>query len=243
MQKILIYLTLMSFLLISCVEKQELIKKNQISITRNASVLNRELQNYLNIISEVSSFTTAIDNNHELIDDNNDYYYVSKDHDLTDKNFYYLANEDFNPSRNPVFINEPYLNSSLDDYVVSVIAPVYYYDEFQGVVGIDITVHSLFEKLILNPDDNSHTFIISNSGLWVTGEDFLLNLFSITEELDKSSQDLNNHNNSDINNIITKLLEGNRNFIANISNRMYYVISVELQLADWLLVYIVPSWI
>lgn len=69
---------------------------------------------------------------------------------MADYNFYYLADQNHNPEREPVW-TDVYLDPAGQGWMVSSIAPVYRGDVLEGVSGLDVTVSS-FIKSILNVD-------------------------------------------------------------------------------------------
>ncbi|MFS2159722.1 ATP-binding protein [Pseudomonas sp. Pseusp122] len=61
-------------------------------------------------------------------------------------NFYYLADKDHNPLRQPVW-TDVYLDPAGNGWMMSVVAPVYRGDTLEGVVGIDITVDAILQNI------------------------------------------------------------------------------------------------
>ncbi|MCQ9423681.1 ATP-binding protein [Pseudomonas sp. LJDD11] len=61
-------------------------------------------------------------------------------------NFYYLADSKHNPLRKPVW-TEVYLDPAGKGWMMSVVAPVYGGDTLKGVVGIDVTVNAILQKI------------------------------------------------------------------------------------------------
>ena len=66
--------------------------------------------------------------------------------DLTSYGFYYLADDRNNPSRGAV-ITPPYQDPVGSGWLVSTLMPVHRGDFLEGVVGIDVTLDSLVERL------------------------------------------------------------------------------------------------
>jgi hypothetical protein len=70
-------------------------------------------------------------------------------------NFYYLADQEHNPKRNVVWVDEPYVDPAGRGWMVSAIAPVYGSGEdgadyLLGVVGLDITLESISKHYVEN---------------------------------------------------------------------------------------------
>ena len=69
-----------------------------------------------------------------------------KDMVIPDYNFYYLADKKNNPLRTVVW-TDVYIDPAGNGWMASCIAPVYRQDFLEGVVGLDITVGSIIEKI------------------------------------------------------------------------------------------------
>lgn len=67
--------------------------------------------------------------------------------DMTKENFYYLADQWYNPDRHNVW-TEPYNDPAGGGWMVSVITPVYVEDELMAVGGLDITLKTLIQHLL-----------------------------------------------------------------------------------------------
>ncbi len=83
---------------------------------------------------------------------------------IPDFNFYYLADEKHNPSRQPVW-TDAYLDPAGMGWMASCIVPVYNGDFLEGVTGIDVTI-ARFVQNILNmkvPWDGQ-AFLVDESG-------------------------------------------------------------------------------
>lgn len=72
------------------------------------------------------------------------------DMDLTEFNFFYLAESSHNPNRESVW-TDAYLDGAGLGWVISHIAPVYKADRLEAVVGVDLTVQSLINELFATP--------------------------------------------------------------------------------------------
>lgn len=72
------------------------------------------------------------------------------DLDVTEFSFFYLAAEQYNPGRKPVW-TDAYLDPAGKGWVVSHIAPVYKGERLEAVVGVDLTIQGLINELFSVP--------------------------------------------------------------------------------------------
>lgn len=61
-------------------------------------------------------------------------------------NFYYLANEEYNPEKKGVWVNDPYVDPAGRGWMISAIAPVYVNDQLEGVAGLDVTISTITDR-------------------------------------------------------------------------------------------------
>lgn len=61
---------------------------------------------------------------------------------VTEYNFYYLADEVHNPERKPVW-TQPYLDPAGMGWIISLVAPIYSNEWLEGVVGLDIPLDNI----------------------------------------------------------------------------------------------------
>ncbi|WP_147822160.1 PDC sensor domain-containing protein [Salidesulfovibrio onnuriiensis] len=97
--------------------------------------------------------------------------------DITKFNFYYLADEQHNPKKGPVWVAEPYVDPAGRGWTVSVIAPVYVNGEFKGVPGLDVTVGTIADRYI-RPGDK-HILLVDGEGVVIAGHEDFISLFSL----------------------------------------------------------------
>lgn len=71
--------------------------------------------------------------------------YVGTDIDVTDYQFYYLANSLYNTKRVPVW-TDVYLDPLGNGWVMSCIAPVYSGEKLQGVLGLDMRLETMLAE-------------------------------------------------------------------------------------------------
>lgn len=91
-------------------------------------------------------------------------------------NFYYLADEEHNPSKEAVWVNEPYVDPAGRGWMVSLIKPLYVNEQLEGVPGIDITISEITDRYLENDGD---FMIVTSEGVIVTITEKLVNLFSL----------------------------------------------------------------
>lgn len=96
---------------------------------------------------------------------------------IPDFNFYYLAAQQYNPSRSGVWVAEPYVDPAGRGWMVSAIAPVYFRDSLVGVPGIDITISTIVDRYIQTTDKS--VLIVDSSGTIVAAAEDLIYLFDM----------------------------------------------------------------
>ncbi len=115
-------------------------------------------------------FTEAMDNTFQAIVDHNPYiaaiYFNSYDNmnrlypfipqvyeqygdhiQMTDYNFYYLADAQHNPKKEPVW-TEAYLDPAGNGWMLSCVVPIYQGSFLEGVTGLDITVKDFVDRVL-----------------------------------------------------------------------------------------------
>jgi signal transduction histidine kinase len=84
---------------------------------------------------------------------------------MSDYNFYYLADLKHNPNKNIVWTSV-YLDPAGQGWMASAIAPVYYKDRLEGVVGLDVTVDKISSTILKQQLPwNASLFLVDSSGL------------------------------------------------------------------------------
>ena len=68
--------------------------------------------------------------------------------DIPTFNFYYLADALHNPSRGPVWVDEPYVDPAGRGWMISAIAPVYGPSNLLGVAGLDVTLQAISQNYV-----------------------------------------------------------------------------------------------
>jgi diguanylate cyclase (GGDEF)-like protein len=79
-------------------------------------------------------------------------------------NFYYLANENFNPKKE-VVLTDVYLDPAKQGWLLSAIVPIYKNNKLEGVSGIDISLNNFISSFLnISLPYEGKTFIINNNG-------------------------------------------------------------------------------
>ena len=90
--------------------------------------------------------------------------YIESKTDVRKYNFYFEADSKHNPGRKPVW-TDTYLDPAGHGWMVSSLAPVWNKDRLEGVVGLDVTVQSMVDKLrALGLPWNAYALLIDRKG-------------------------------------------------------------------------------
>ncbi len=96
---------------------------------------------------------------------------------IPDFNFYYLADEEHNPERKGVWVNEPYLDPAGGGWMVSAIAPVYAGGGLVGVAGMDVTIDAIVESYLRKLD--RPVIVIASNGVVVAATESAIELLEM----------------------------------------------------------------
>ena len=96
--------------------------------------------------------------------------------DIPAFNFYYLADQEHNPEKKAVWVDEPYVDPAGRGWMISSIAPVYYNDRLVGVPGMDVTVNKIIDKYL---EGHPSVFILDKTGVLVAVNHKLVHLLSL----------------------------------------------------------------
>ena len=168
-------------------------------------------------------------------------------------NFYYLADLMHNPNKNPVWVNEPYVDPAGRGWMISAIAPVYYKNELVGVPGIDVTINQITDKYFSNK--NQDIIIVDATGVVVSANEQFINLFNLPplynhkyfetikqDTYKKEDYNLMFSKNKEIRNVFTKILKQNSSLeIVNIDEEKYFIFVSEIKELKWFVVKIVKK--
>ncbi len=101
--------------------------------------------------------------------------------DIPSFNFYYLADNDHNPEKKAVWVDEPYVDPAGRGWMVSAIAPVYVDGELEGVAGIDVTANSVARQFLA---DSDCLLLLDNESTVVSGDEKGLTLLEMPPLID-----------------------------------------------------------
>lgn len=96
---------------------------------------------------------------------------------IPEYNFYYLADEQHNPSRKGTWVTEPYLDPSGRGWIVSAIAPVYHDGGMAGVTGIDVTIATIVDRYF--KDKDVPLVVLARNGVVVAATEKALELLEM----------------------------------------------------------------
>lgn len=93
---------------------------------------------------------------------------LEPDLDVTTFNFYYLADQEHNPDKGPVWVDEIYIDPVGRGWMISLIYPVYVENDLKMVLGFDITINDIIEFYLGKFDRNF--VIVDVTGTLVAGK-------------------------------------------------------------------------
>lgn len=171
--------------------------------------------------------------------------------DITEFNFYYLADAEHNPEREAVWIPEPYVDPAGRGWMISAIAPVYDEDTLLGVAGLDVTVKTLADRFLTG--ENLDTILVDQKGVVIAGRERQLSLLCLPplqefKYFDSVRQDtlrtedynLRNSRCREIRTAMAPLLDGKANkATARHESRELVFLSENLDGLDWKLIRII----
>jgi len=96
---------------------------------------------------------------------------------LTEYNFYFLADAQHNPERRGVWVAEPYVDPAGRGWMVSATAPVYVNDVLEGVPGLDVTIATIVERYFKAHD--RPLAIISQEGVLVAATESAIQVLAM----------------------------------------------------------------
>lgn len=100
---------------------------------------------------------------------------------MMDYNFYYLADERHDPTRQTVWTGV-YLDPAGNGWMLSSVAPVYRNDVLEGVVGLDVTIKVLVEELLnLTLPWQASAFLVDQNGMILAMPGRIEKLLGLTE--------------------------------------------------------------
>lgn len=121
---------------------------------------------------------------------------------MENHNFYFLADQRYNPERKPVW-TEVYLDPAGNGWMFSCIVPIYKNNFLEGVSGIDITIDRLVSNILdIKLPHNAKLFLVDHNGM----------ILGMPKDIEKMMglAELKNHTYTDpITKTVTKPLEYN----------------------------------
>jgi hypothetical protein len=172
---------------------------------------------------------------------------------IIDYNIYYLSGQENNPLKGALIIDNPYVDPSGRGWIISSIAPVYYDNIQQGVVGLDISIDALRKKYLT--DDDPDIMLIDSSGIVMMMDEKKTGLFEMpTMKSHKYLETIRNNEylgedfnllcskNRNIRTAFTELLKNNKAYTTvNIDEDEYYLISYKIEKLNWFLVKVINT--
>lgn len=122
-------------------EKQDLYK---ISLLANQDFMMKQLKDGDPLIASI--YFNSWDSYNRIYPWFNTLEQYPHDMDITQYNFYYLADAQHNPQRKVVW-TDVYLDPAGQGWMMSAIAPVYKGDFLEGVAGVDVTVDGILKRI------------------------------------------------------------------------------------------------
>lgn len=168
---------------------------------------------------------------------------IEADHDFNNDIFYNIATPQNNPSRKPVW-TKPYYDAIWKHWMTSLITPVYIKDEFIGIVGHDIILDEIYNKIL------SRNYYQSGFGfLFDSQKNLIIHPFYLDRL--QNSAEMGTILNSDSleNPALTKIIDKiaaspqqNFNYSSNtIIQNERYIFSSKLKILDWFFAIEIPE--
>lgn len=167
--------------------------------------------------------------------------------DIPAFNFYYLADQEHNPDKKVVWVDEPYVDPAGRGWMISAIAPVYYNDRLVGVPGMDVTVNKIIDKYL---EGHSSVFILDKTGVLVAVNHKLVHLLSLpplenheyletikSDKYRKNDYNLLKSKDRTIREMAMAIISGQReDYAFSIDKKKYMAVSVAMEDVSWTLV-------
>jgi hypothetical protein len=167
---------------------------------------------------------------------------------INDYNVYYLADDEHNPGKKVILIDNPYVDPAGRGWIISSIAPVYYNNILEGVVGIDVTIESMKKKYATA--GASDVMLLDSTGVVIMIDELKSGLFEMppmrshkyidaikSNEYMGDEYNLLNCKNKAIRNAFTELLRNKKTSTTiNIDDDKYYLISYMVPDVNWYII-------
>lgn len=166
--------------------------------------------------------------------------------DIPAYNFYYLADQVHNPSREAVWVNEPYVDPAGRGWMVSCIAPVYHDGRLEGVAGLDITTSALVGSLELETN-NELAMVVAGNGTLVAAGEAMVRILRLpplknhryvdtvrSDTFRPERYNLLRSSAPEIRNVFSKLLTGKKQAqLLSLDNRQWLIWGKSVEHLDW----------
>ena len=167
---------------------------------------------------------------------------------INDYNVYYLADDEHDHDRRTVLIDNPYVDPAGRGWIISAIAPVYYDNIFEGVMGIDVTIESMKKKYATS--GSSDIMLLDSSGVVIMIDELKSGLFEMppmrshkyidaikSNEYIGEEYNLLHCKNRTIRNAFTELLRNKKTTTTvDIDEDKYYLISYMIPELNWYII-------
>lgn len=177
---------------------------------------------------------------------------MDPDIDLPTFNFYYEGDEEHNPSKDPVWIPEVYVDPAGKGWIMSLVQPVYEGEKLSAVLGIDITVEEILRRFL--EVDKGNFLIINGKGDIVSGNSSAIEALSLPplkNHIYRETIRSDNFRISDYNLFNSKsrqvremanafLLKKEEKFLFEEENNLSDAIAADFDFTDWYLIEINP---
>jgi len=172
---------------------------------------------------------------------------------ILDYNVYYLCDQENNPGRKAMIIDNPYVDPAGRGWIISAIAPVYYDNMLVGAVGLDISIEAMRNKYLTA--DNPDIMLIDSSGIVILMDEKKTGLFEMPSmKSHKYLETIRNNEylgedfnllcskNKNIRTAFTELLKNNKEYTTvTIEEDEYYLISYKIEKLNWFLVKVINT--
>jgi len=168
-------------------------------------------------------------------------------------NVYSLTNIEHNPGKNVVLISNPYVDPAGRGWVISSVAPVYFNDEQEGVVGVNITIDAMKKKYLSKKINDF--ILIDSTGVAMIIDEKKAGLLDITplkthkyletikrDEHLSEEYNLLKSKNKNIRCAIASLIRDNKDHTeVAIDDDKYFMISYKIPTLSWYLIKIIKE--
>jgi len=161
---------------------------------------------------------------------------------------FYEAGPKYNPTREAVWI-KPYIDATGKGYIVSVTAPIYKKDTFEGSAGCDIRVMPIGEKFLSSERNlmivTDETLVVAstprcNELLKFKGLGKYYYLQNITEDVSAPDRFKLSHSDTPSVKAMARRLLAESEFTISLRNRNYTIIRERIDIPGWFLVEMIP---